>query len=157
MVHAVQLASLERREQLVPVTALHLGPPVKNVSSWMVHPEDWKKKTLHTHATLGLVRVIFVNVFGGLKQFVLINKKMLPQLCFLILSGTWGEWTNSTCSQTCDDGVYTKSRSCDIPGADRCLLTDGVTRGNSEQISDNQCYIEECLRKSFFLIPRLFS
>ena len=68
----------------------------------------------------------------------------------LLFSGTWGEWANTTCSQTCDDGVSTKSRSCDVPGADQCLLSDGTTRGDSEEISDNPCNIEDCPRKTVF-------
>ena len=57
--------------------------------------------------------------------------------------GTWGDWSAKFCKCKCD-GVLVRDRSCNVPGFDgQCLLSDGVTRGNTEQmVTGTPCDIE---------------
>lgn len=47
------------------------------------------------------------------------------------LWGNWGSWA-STCSVTCGDGVFTRTRQCDAPapkfGGKNCTGTDQDTK-----------------------------
>ena len=65
-----------------------------------------------------------------------------------VYQGTWGGWSAEVCTCKCD-GVLVRERSCDVPGADgQCLLSDGLTRGNTEQMASGTSCDIECLGKT---------
>ena len=39
---------------------------------------------------------------------------------------------NGTCTTTCEAGTQTRKRDCVLPGADKCLESDGITRSSEE-------------------------
>ena len=66
-----------------------------------------------------------------------------------LCEGKWSFWvTDYPCSTTCDAGIQTRTRSCDDPvpieHMEECLLSDGVTRGLTEQEDDFPCNVVPC-------------
>ena len=54
---------------------------------------------------------------------------------------------DGTCTATCEAGTQTRKRDCVVPGADRCLESDGITRSLEELDSTITCNLGTCAGK----------
>ena len=83
------------------------------------------------------------------KRECFLSKNIIQQKSIKII-GLWGFWTNidGTCTTTCEAGTQTRSRTCEMPGVDKCLELDGFTRSLEEQDDTAICDPGSCEGKT---------